>query len=183
MGECLAYAHSIWGETRRLIDSDCAPTVMGPVWPATAGRRAGLLACLLLALMVQGEERYDQLEEQYNEAGDAIEPFHLRKEREVRRQGRGRLHNFLGPDTSGGHLSFQQTGQGSCRALGCQRTQGSREPLVRLKCGACQVQRLLHACRCLHRRGTSMGRVTMWSGSAGRSRTRGWTPLKAGLPS
>ncbi|GAB4822836.1 hypothetical protein N2152v2_009882 [Parachlorella kessleri] len=32
--------------------------------------------------VVQGEEKYDQPEEQYNEAGDAMEPFHLKKERE-----------------------------------------------------------------------------------------------------
>ncbi len=47
--------------------------------------------------VVQGEEQYDQPEEQYNEAGDVMEPFHLKKEREVSRPTLALFHSLRSP--------------------------------------------------------------------------------------
>ena len=45
-------------------------------------------------MLAQAQESYDQPEEERNEAGDPIEPFHLRKEMEVGGKKQGELAAF-----------------------------------------------------------------------------------------
>lgn len=45
-------------------------------------------------MLEQAQESYDQPEEERNEAGDPIEPFHLRKEMEVGGKKQGELAVF-----------------------------------------------------------------------------------------